>query len=364
MSQRIKILYTIPNFHTAGSGKVVYDLVKGLNKTKFEPHICCMHSKGAFFEEVEKLGVPIHIFPFQQDYRPLITLPLRIYKVHRFFKKYKFDIIHSWHWSSDFTEPLAAKWSGIPFVYTKKAMGWGNKAWRWRSLLSTKIITINKDMEAFFIGMKDKLIPMPLGVDTERFQPLQKTFEIPGDVSFNQGDFVIVTVANLVPVKGIELLLEAVKNIGVSKIKVLIVGDNNSDYAKGLMDKYGEIAFFLGKKNDVKPYLAVADLFVIPTKDEGRKEGLPIAPMEAMASARLVLGSGISGITDLLEPFPEFVFKPSDVRDLQYKIESVYQMDIADRKNKAEEMADFVQQNLSLKQCVEQHQNLYQSLKN
>ena len=28
--KKIKILYTIPNFDTAGSGKVVYDLVKGI----------------------------------------------------------------------------------------------------------------------------------------------------------------------------------------------------------------------------------------------------------------------------------------------------------------------------------------------
>ena len=36
---KIKILYTIPNFETAGSGKVVHDLVKGLDKEKFSPEI-------------------------------------------------------------------------------------------------------------------------------------------------------------------------------------------------------------------------------------------------------------------------------------------------------------------------------------
>ena len=43
---KIKILYTIPNFKTAGSGKVVHDLVKGLDKEKFSPEICFFHSKG------------------------------------------------------------------------------------------------------------------------------------------------------------------------------------------------------------------------------------------------------------------------------------------------------------------------------
>ena len=124
MAKRIKILYTIPNFDTAGSGKVVYDLVKYIDKTKFEPHICCMHTKGKFFKEIEALDVPIHVFTVASKYRPFFTLPFRVLKTRKFFKKHKFDVIHSWHWSSDFTEPLAAKLSGIPFVYTKKAMGW------------------------------------------------------------------------------------------------------------------------------------------------------------------------------------------------------------------------------------------------
>jgi len=48
--KKIKILYTIPNFDTAGSGKVVYDLVKNLDRTIFEPEICCFHKKGFFYE--------------------------------------------------------------------------------------------------------------------------------------------------------------------------------------------------------------------------------------------------------------------------------------------------------------------------
>ncbi|WP_348799484.1 hypothetical protein [Flavobacterium adhaerens] len=37
--KKLKILYTIPNFDTAGSGKVLYDLAQNLDKDKFEVHI-------------------------------------------------------------------------------------------------------------------------------------------------------------------------------------------------------------------------------------------------------------------------------------------------------------------------------------
>ena len=289
MAKKIRILLTIPNFDTAGSGKSVYDMVKGLDRNVFEPEVCCFHDRGELYQEISKLDTKIHIFPFTANYRPFLTLPLRVIKIRNFFKKHRFDIIYSWHWSSDFTEPLAAKLAGIPYVYSKKAMGWGNKAWLWRSKLSTRIVAVNEDMlTEFFTEMPQKIVQIPLCVDIDRFQPRPKSYESPEGITTQKDDFVIVSVANLVAVKGIEILLDAVIKLNDQSIKVFIVGDYNNDYGlplKAEYEKYNNIRF-LGKHLDVRPYLAMADLFAIPTKDEGRKEGLPIAPMEAMASGR------------------------------------------------------------------------------
>ena len=40
------------------------------------------------------------------------------------FRKLKIDLIHSFHYGSDYSEALAAKFAGIPWVYTKKNMNW------------------------------------------------------------------------------------------------------------------------------------------------------------------------------------------------------------------------------------------------
>ena len=361
MAKRIKILYTIPNFDTAGSGKVVYDLVKHIDKTKFEPHICCMHKRGAFFNHVEALQIPIHIFSVAATYRPFFSLPFRIWKISQFFKKHKFDVIHSWHWSSDFTEPFAAKLAGIPFVYTKKAMGWGNKAWHWRSQLSSKIITINSDMKTqFFSNMTDKIQPIPIGLNVNDFGVLEKKYSNSDGYSVNTDDFVIVSIANLVSVKGIEILLEAVKQINNPKLKVFIVGDDTSDYANNLKEKYTSTdVVFTGKMQDVKSYLALADVFVIPTKDEGRKEGQPIAPIEAMLSGRIVLGSRISGVKDILGPFQEYLFEPSSIEDLKNKLESIIQLDTDNRKKLAKQMFEFASKNYAIEKSMQMHETLY-----
>ncbi|MEO8932963.1 MAG: glycosyltransferase, partial [Xanthomarina sp.] len=209
---KIKILYSIPNFDTAGSGKVIYDLVKGLDKTRFAPEILVKHTKGAFFKEVEALGVPIHVFPYETSYKPFWSFPFRLFKVARFFKSHNWDIIHSWHWSSDFSEALAAKLAGIKFVYTKKAMGWGNKAWRWKSLLSSHVIAINETMMTEFFNPMSKVMVsyMPLGLNTDVYKPQAKNRDILQKYQIQEGDFVVISVVNMVPVKGIEILIEAV----------------------------------------------------------------------------------------------------------------------------------------------------------
>ena len=362
MPKRFRILFTIPNFDSAGSGKVVYDLVKHIDRSKFDPQICCKHNKGAFFKQVETLGVPIHIFNFSMPYKPLYSLPLRVWKIRNFLLKNKIDVVHSWHWSSDFTEPLACKLAGIPFIYTKKAMGWGNRSWNWRSRLSKRIITINSDMEArFFSKMRSKTVQIPIGLNTNSFGILKKIKENKDGFTIKSNDFTIVSIANLVTVKGIEYLLEAVNMLNTYTIKVFIVGDDTSDYALNLKKTYqADNIIFTGKKQNINDYLALADLFVIPTKVIG--EGQPIAPIEAMLSGRVVIGSNVPGTKDVLEPFPDLLFKPESVSALIEKIEHIMNMSVVKRDELASQLYAYASKRYNLNDSIVAHENLYLSL--
>ena len=57
MPEPRKILYTIPNFDTAGSGKALINIANRLDRSRFEPHICCSHDRGIFFKEVIASGI-------------------------------------------------------------------------------------------------------------------------------------------------------------------------------------------------------------------------------------------------------------------------------------------------------------------
>ena len=362
MPERIKILFTTSNFQTAGSGKVIYDLVNGLNRDKFEIEIACGHDRGQFFKTVEALGYPMHIVDTKTSYRPYLTLFSRTKIISKFFKRHNYDIVHSWQWSNDWTEALAARLAGSKWIYTKKAMGFHNKHWKIKSFLAHFIITINDDMKYYFPNKKNQKL-IPLGIDTTYYSPLQ--FKGNPDSKL----FKIITVANLVPVKGIEVLINALNTLKNDSVHLTILGAYDNEYGQYLKKlckdlKMNHRIVFVGKKPDVRPYLAASNLYVIPTLDEGRKEGMPMALVEAMSMGIPVLGSNISGIKFVLQSFPELLFEPGNPIKLREKIEMIRSSSLNDRKEIGEKLRHYCIENFELNQNIEAHQKLYFELMN
>lgn len=122
----LKILYTIPNFNTAGSGRALLNIAKGLDKNKFEVHIACKIDEGEFFKVVKDSGIPVHVFNYEAPMRPVFQLLKQAWKISRKLKEIKPDIIHSFHYSNNYGEALSAKLAGAKWVFTKKNMMWGS----------------------------------------------------------------------------------------------------------------------------------------------------------------------------------------------------------------------------------------------
>ena len=364
---KIKILLTIPNFDTAGSGKVVYDLANNLDKELFEIEIACSHNKGKFYPLVEALGLKIHLTSTTTNFRPILSLPFRILSIRKFFKKNKFDLIHSWHWSSDWTEAFAARLAGIPWIYTKKAMSWGSaRNWKIRSRLATFITTINPDMqEEYYKGYKNIRL-LPLGLDTDFYSFQEKKYEF-DNLKYLSDNFLVISVVNLIKSKGIEVLVEAAKLIQDPKIRFLIVGDYSSEYGQWVYkkvqeEKLSDKIHFTGKVLDVRNYLALADMFVAPTNVNW--EGMPMAPVEAMSSGRIVVGTNTSGINYILHDFPNLLVPPNQAQDLANKIIEVKAMTSEARLSLAKKIRNKVVRDFSVQPFGKNYGELYLEILN
>ena len=92
------------------------------------------------------------------------------------------------------------------------------------------------------------------------------------------------------------------------------------------------------------------------------KEGLPVAPIEAMAMKNIVVGSRISGIKDILKAFEYLLFEPSNVLDLKEKIEHVLSMSDTEKVQLEQTMRTHVEENYDLSKVVSQHEEFYKSV--
>jgi glycosyltransferase involved in cell wall biosynthesis len=293
--------------------------------------------------------------------------------VSQFFRSIKPDLIHSFHYAPDYSEALAAKLAGIKWIYTKKNMNWGGSSrngWRLRSWLADGIIAQNTDMmRDFFPGWK-KVVLVPRGVDTTAYAQRDSRPHDSEPMQSESQQWILICVANIVPVKGIDILLRAFKALSDAypNAHLLIVGDDNNNHAADLKH-YAELNLrgkvtFTGKVQNVSDYLQKSDIFILPTLNEGRQEGSPVALLEAMAVGLPVIASNVAGIRDQLEPFKSLLSVPGDANDLAAKVTEL----MASGKVACEAMGKTLRQHVERNHSIEletaKHETMYERVLN
>jgi len=310
MLEPVPILFTIPNFITAGSGRAMLNIIERLDKSRVAPAVCVLKKGGDLDKEVESLGLPLLEAPFTIPARPYTSLWWRAWQAARPFRKGRYQLWHSFHYIDDYTEAIIARMAGAKaWIYTKKNMNWGRRSWYLRTLFSTKVLAQNSDMMRDFFDSplySRKVHLVPRGVDPNKYHPevpprlhLRRHLLIPPE------SVVAGVVAHLVPVKGHPTLLAAVAK--VPDLHLLIAGKSMDQeytgFLKDLVQSLGiqDRTHFLGGVWDIPALLAEIDIFVLPTWGKWRMEGCPVALLEAMSSGRACIATDIPGSRDLVE---------------------------------------------------------------
>jgi len=324
-NKKIRILFTIPNFTTAGSGKEMMNIIDRLDKEIFEPYICVQQEGGKLFEEAKWKGYQVLVQPFMvSGATGMISILKQARTLAASFKKYKFNIWQSFNWSSDYSEALIAKFAGAKYVYVKKNMNWDRTAWKVKSFLSNSIIARNTTMFRRFFAppyLKTKTHFIPGAVDVNVFRPeknkvARTAYHIPEDATL------VTCVAQLVRVKDQLTLVNAVVNL--ENVYVVLAGAARDDEyvveLYSLIDTLGlkNRVILAGPVADVNALLNASDMFVLPTTDVGgHEEGSPVSLIEAMAAKLPCIASNVSGSRDLIQTNETgLLFKPGNVEEL------------------------------------------------
>ncbi len=163
--------------------------------------------------------------------------------------------------------------------------------------------------------------------------------------------------------KGINYLLEAWIEVQrqFPQARLLLLGDGQTlEDTKRYAEKLGisKTVLFLGHVNNVQDYLCSADLFVLPSL----QEGLPNALLEAMAAGLPVVATRIGGVEDIVENEKNgLLVPPADSKALAEAIKR-----LLSNKALAEHLArsgySTIKKHYSLDSIVKKYLKLYRGL--
>ena len=134
-----------------------------------------------------------------------------------------------------------------------------------------------------------------------------------------EGRFVALFLGRLVPIKGVDLLVEAAARAGVD---LWVAGDGPElDQLRARARADTLRVSFLGRIDRLRRRLALeaCDVVVVPSRIEGdgREEGTPVACAEALAVGRPIVASSTGGIRELIEDEKTgLLFDPGDAEAL------------------------------------------------
>ena len=307
----------------------MFNIIEGLDKNVFESMIAVQQAGGKLYDEIISKGYTIVEHKFIEEGQNGLANKLRAAgKNSQFFKQYNIDIWQSFHWSSDFTEALTARWCDAKYVYVKKNMNWNRKAWKVKSFLAAAIIArnttlVNNNFNHWLYKCKTHFITGAVAI--ERFY-VAKNNELRATLNISEHMHVVLCIAQLIKVKDQLTLIKAVAKIPDAYL-VLVGAARDEAYLKEVTELIEQLdikdrVHFFGYANDTANLINGCDVFVLPTsKIGGHEEGCPVSLLEAMACGLPCIASNVAGSNDLIQHDETgLLFEPGNENDLADKI--------------------------------------------
>jgi glycosyltransferase involved in cell wall biosynthesis len=196
----------------------------------------------------------------------------------------------------------------------------------------------------------------PVGDEAERLKA-REVLGIPSDI------FVALYYGRLDPDKGIDLLLNAWRRLGMSADEGLLVlkgrpvlARDPGAYLRDLQQRAPEGCRWLPMGDDVVTVLHAADVVVLPSVTEG----LSRTVLEGMATGRPVVASRVGGVPEILvDRFERFLFESGNAAELADRLASVVGWQQREPKL-AVECSEHVSAHFSLEKMAEKIEDILQ----
>ena len=328
--KKIRVLVFVNSFRIGGSERQAVELVKGLDRSRFEPILACFQKDGPLSEELPEGLHGVEAFPLSGFFNSnALRQAARLYQLCRVKKV---QVVQCFNYYSNVFAIPVARLARVPVILgcrreeavARTAMHQLLERWSYR--LATGVVAnaqAIKDQVVEIDGIPaDKVWVIHNGLDVNRFG--RQGLAMPGGAVRKNGRVVIAVVANLRPEKGHLVFLEAAKLVSSAypESTFLIVGEG--PMRDEIESRIGQLQLaarveMRGAVKDIPSLLrSSVDIAVLPSL---KNEGFPNAVMEAMGASLPVVATDTGGTRELVvDGMTGFLVRPGDPAALADRI--------------------------------------------
>ncbi len=303
------VLHTITELNYGGAEQLLVNVLRYVlaqPTSQFRHQVVTLYDgQTPLSQELRALGVPVHDLQMKKSEHGRVTAP---YQFWRLLRQEKPAIIHNWLYHASLLGRTMGRLAQTPVIITARhtsqfGIPLRTRLYNWTGRLDDRTILICEAMRSTEQGAPERYITIYNGIPSLSLPPRETArAKLLAELGLPDTAVFILTIGRLHPAKGHRDTIPALRQLRTSHphAHFLWVGDGE-EYAH-LAAQIAEAnltshVHLLGKQPDIAPFLASADIFLLPS----RWEGVPVAIQEAMAAGLPVVSTAVGGIPELVQ---------------------------------------------------------------
>jgi glycosyltransferase involved in cell wall biosynthesis len=311
----VRICFLIDELATAGTETQLLALIGHLDRRRFAPCLCLLRGHAPASRALEPGECPVFRLGVGSLRRPATLM--KWWRFTRWLRREQIEVLQAYFPDSCYFGMTAAWLAGVPHrLRTRNNIGHGltpahRNLGRLLNRLTTATVANCRAARSALLGAESppagSVFVLENGVDLDRFlavPPLSPSRSPAPSVG---------AVANLRPVKGIDVLLRAVARLSTSHpaIQLLVAGEGE---ARTGLERLATALSLAGRCNlvgstaDIADFLGRLDVAVLAS----RAEGMSNAVLEYMAAGRPIVATSVGATPELIEHGVHGLLVPPD----------------------------------------------------
>ena len=313
MDTPTNILYVIPRPEIGGAERQLLMLMRGLDRSRFRPHVVCLDGVGSLLSDYEEAAERVYVLDRHRAFD--IGALAELIRIIRHIRP---EIVHTWLYIANLYGGWAARLAGASaLVVSQRGLGIDPQHTRLKTyqmrvfnlliaqfadrLLANAEAVARPMWRAGFAPERTRVVynglePLPDITEAKR-RALRQEFQV------RDGQILLGSIARIDPKKDLGTMLRAVALVAQKHphVRLLLVGGGFPHYQRELECLASDLGIqahveFLGFRSDPLEILSLCQISLLSSVTEG----LPNAILESMLLGKPIVATRVGGVPELI----------------------------------------------------------------